>query len=53
MTLKTSRYGALVIVAIVSTLRIGTATAGPCAKEINAFRSSLSHDANGEPTFVA
>lgn len=53
MTRKISRYGALVIVANVSTLRIDAATAGPCAKEINTFRNSLSHDAKGEPTFVA
>ena len=45
-------YGALGIIAIASTLRIATASAGPCAGEITEFRSSLSQDKNGEPTFV-
>lgn len=45
-------YGALGIIAIASTLRIATASAGPCAGEIADFRSSLSRDKNGEPTFI-
>jgi hypothetical protein len=45
-------YGALGIIAIASILRIATASAGPCAGEITEFRSSLSQDKNGEPTFV-
>ena len=45
-------YGALGVIAIASTLRIATASAGPCAGEIADFRSSLSRDKNGEPTFI-
>jgi hypothetical protein len=45
-------YGALGVIAIASTLRIATASAGPCAGEIADFRSSLSRDNNGEPTFI-
>jgi hypothetical protein len=45
-------YGALGIIAIASTLRIATASAGSCAGDITDFRSSLSLDKNGEPTFV-
>jgi hypothetical protein len=45
-------YGALEVIAIASTLRIATASAGPCAGEIADFRSSLSRDNNGEPTFI-
>jgi hypothetical protein len=45
-------YGALGIIALASTLCIATASAGPCAGEIADFRSSLSRDKNGEPTFI-
>ena len=45
-------YGAWRVIAIGSTLRIATASAGPCAWEIADFRSSLSRDKNGEPTFI-
>jgi hypothetical protein len=45
-------YGALGIIAIASTVGIATASAGPCAGDITDFRSSLSLDKNGEPTFV-
>ena len=45
-------YGALGIIALASTLCIATASAGPCAGEITDFRSSLSRDKNGEPTFI-
>jgi hypothetical protein len=45
-------YGALGIIAIASTLRIATASAGPCAGDIMDFRSSLSLDKDGDPTFV-
>ena len=45
--------GALGIIAIASTLRIATASAGPCAGEIANFRSSLTRDKNGDPTFIA
>jgi hypothetical protein len=45
-------YGALGIIAIALTLRIATASAGPCAGEIADFRSSLSRDKNGDPTFI-
>ena len=44
--------GALGVIAIASTLRIATASAGPCAGEIADFRSSLSRGENGEPTFI-
>jgi hypothetical protein len=45
-------YGALGIIAIALTLRIATASAGPCSGEIADFRSSLSRDENGEPAFI-
>ena len=45
-------YGALGVIAIASILHIATASAGPCAGEIADFRSSLSRDNNGEPTFI-
>ena len=44
--------GALAMIAIALTLRIATASAGRCAGEIADFRSSLSRDKNGEPTFI-
>jgi hypothetical protein len=45
-------YGALGVIAIASILHIATASAGPCAGEIADFRSSLSRDNSGEPTFI-
>jgi hypothetical protein len=45
-------YGALGVIALAATLRIASASAGPCAGEIADFRNSLSRDKNGEPTFV-
>jgi len=45
-------YGAVGVIAIASTLRIATASTGPCAGEIADFRSFLSRDKNGEPTFI-
>ena len=45
-------YGALGVIALASTLCIAIEGAGPCAGEIADFRSSLSRDKNGEPTFV-
>jgi hypothetical protein len=45
-------YGALGIIALASPLCIATASAGPCAGEITGFRSSLSRDKNGDPTFI-
>ena len=45
-------YGALGIIALASPLCIATASAGPCAGEIADFRSSLSRDKNGDPTFI-
>jgi hypothetical protein len=52
MTRKVLKYGALGIITIASTLHIATAIAGPCAREITDFRSSLPHSKNGEATFV-
>lgn len=46
------KYGTLAIVAIVATLNIGTASAGPCTQEIAKFQNALPRDKNGEPTFV-
>jgi hypothetical protein len=45
-------YGALGVIALAATLRIASASAGPCAGETADFRNSLSQDKNGEPTFV-
>ena len=45
-------YGALGVIALAATLRIASASAGPCAGEIADFRNSLSRDKNSEPTFV-
>jgi hypothetical protein len=52
MTRKVLKYGALGIVAIASTLRIATASAGPCAAEIAEFQSSLPRDKNGQLAFI-
>jgi hypothetical protein len=52
MTRKVLKCGALGIIAIASTLRLATASAGPCAGEIAEFQSSLPRDKNGEPAFV-
>jgi hypothetical protein len=45
-------YGALGIITLTSTLCVAIASAGPCTGEIADFRSSLSRDENGEPTFI-
>ncbi len=52
MTRKVAKYGALGIIAMASTLHIAAASAGPCAREIAEFRSSLPPEKHGEPTFV-
>src|SRR3984957_1723365 len=55
MTCDIPKYGTppiVVIVAIVSILSIGTASAGPCAREIAEFENALPLDENGEPMFV-
>ena len=39
-------------IAIASMLHVATANAALCAGQIVAFRGSLPHDRNGEPTFV-
>jgi hypothetical protein len=46
------KYGSPAIVAIVSILNIGTASAGPCTEEIAKFQNALPRDENGEPTFI-
>jgi hypothetical protein len=53
MTRRIPKYSALAVVAIASTLRIATASAGPCAAEITEFRAALPQNKNGEPTFIA
>jgi hypothetical protein len=55
MTCDIPKYGTpaiVVIVAIVSILSIGTASAGPCAREIAEFENALPLDENGVPMFV-
>ena len=53
MTCIIPKYGALGIVAIVLTLSIATASAGPCAGEIAEFQNALPRDKNGELSFIA
>jgi hypothetical protein len=53
MTCDIPKYGTLAIVAIVSILNIGTASAGPCTEEIAKFQNALPRDENGEPTFIS
>jgi hypothetical protein len=52
MTCDIPKYGTLTIVAIVSVLNIGMASAGPCTDEIAKFQNALPRDKNGEPAFV-